>query len=82
MESTEGEMPEIDGVRAEEANIGEVKVEEPKIEEIEIGGVEDNAVATIPEPSTAPPARMGKLEFKDIPLDMKRMVLSYVRREF
>lgn len=81
MESTEGEMPEMDGVRAEEANIGEVKVEEPKIEEIEIGGVEDNAVA-IPEPSTAPLARMGKLEFKDIPLDMKRMVLSYVRREF
>ncbi len=71
----------MDGVRAEEANIGEVKVEEPIIEEIEIGGVEDNAVA-IPEPSTAPPARMGKLEFKDIPLDMKRMVLSYVRREF
>jgi hypothetical protein len=81
MESPEGGMPEMDGVRAEEANIGEVKVEEPIIEEIEIGGVEDNAVA-IPEPSTAPPARMGKLEFKDIPLDMKRMVLSYVRREF
>jgi len=81
MESTEGEMPEMDGVRAEEANIGEIKVEEPIIEEIKIGGVEDNAVA-IPEPSTAPPARMGKLEFKDIPLDMKRMVLSYVRREF
>lgn len=74
-------MPEMDGVRAEEANIGEIKVEEPIIEEIKIGGVEDNAVA-IPEPSTAPPARMGKLEFKDIPLDMKRMVLSYVRREF
>lgn len=71
----------MDGVRAEEANIGEIKVEEPIIEEIKIGGVEDNAVA-IPEPSTAPPARMGKLEFKDIPLDMKRMVLSYVRREF
>ncbi len=81
MESTEGGMPEMDGVRAEEANIGEIKVEEPIIEEIKIGGVEDNAVA-IPEPSTAPPARMGKLEFKDIPLDMKRMVLSYVRREF
>jgi len=81
MESPEGGMPEMDGVRAEEANIGEVKVEEPIIEEIEIGGVEDNAVA-IPEPSTAPPARMGKLEFKDVPLDMKRMVLSYVRREF
>jgi hypothetical protein len=75
MESTEGEMPKMDGVRTEEANIGEVKIEEPRIEEIKIVEVEDNAV-------TAPPARMGKLEFKDIPLDMKRMVLSYVRREF
>lgn len=75
MESTEGK---VDGVMSEEPNTGEVK----KTEEIKIEEVEDNAVAVPVEHSRVPPARMGKLEFKDLPLDVKRLILGYVRREF
>lgn len=70
----EGETPKMD----------EVKIEELKMEDVKIGEVKEDSTDTVvpPEPYTTPPARMRKLQFKNIPLDMKRMILSYVRREF
>lgn len=72
MESMEGDLPKMDEVKIEDVNI-----EQLKIEEIKEGGTDVK-----PEPSTAPPARIGKLQFKDIPLDLKRMILGYVRGAF
>ena len=66
----EGEIPKVDEVK-------NVEIKEDNTS-LKLGASTD----VKSEASTIPPAKMGKLEFKDLPLDMKRMILSYVRRKF
>ncbi len=59
-----------------------VEGEVPKMEELKIAevGKKDHDIKY--KASTAPPVRPERLQFKDIPLDMKRMIFSYVRTNF
>ena len=54
----------------------------PKIAELKLEEVKENETEVKPEEHLAvpPPAAKEKLQFKDMPLDMKRLVFSYVRK--
>ncbi len=70
----------IEEVKFEEAKVGEPEVKDVKVEEPKVEEVKEDTTDTKPEHSTAAPAKRKKLEFMDIPLDMKRMIFSYVSR--
>ena len=59
-----------------------VKEGMPKIAELKLEEVKENETEVKPEEHLAvpPPAAKEKLQFKDMPLDMKRLVFSYVRK--
>ena len=58
-----------------------VKGEVPRMEELKIEEVEKRDLDIKHEASAASPVRTKKLQFKDIPLDMKRMIFGYVRKK-
>ena len=78
----EGDTLNMDEAKIDKLKVDEVKSEQGKTEDVKSEEVKDNSTDAKAEPPAAPPTRMEKLQFKDLPFDMKKMIFSYVRSQF